>query len=226
MSLSTLHQRLRGVLQIYSSSSRVLLQSRIINISPRQCIELVRINAHRGLCTAPKQSSFVGRKTLEDFHRKDGVPKSFTLIYRSNFANYFLGSQIFVVLSIAASLTTLLLSLLQSQANKEMRDKAIDTKKEDIQKEVEDDREQKRVLLAKVMGPDGSEEGDLKTIRPSIADLVEKDLGIFAVMMFCLVTITLCMNRLLCTIPVRIYVGKQVSVNSLRFGFQTLYFIL
>ncbi len=164
--------------------------------------------ARRKFSEIPQE--FCGSKTLERLHRKDGIPKSYILIYRTNFPNYLMFSQIFVFLAIGATITTALLLLVTGGLTEEQ-------KKEKKAKQL-DEVQQKNLIENETAAmkalQEYKEEQGIKdpTSKPQIEDLLEDDASQMIVMGMFLITMAIGLFRIQRFMPVRIYANPKVNV--------------
>lgn len=151
---------------------------------------------------------FGGSKTLERLHRKDGIPKSYTLIYRTNFPNYLMFSQMFVLLAIGATITTGLILLTGGLTEEQKEEKKAKQLEEVQQRKLSVQESPAMKALQEYKDEQGIKE---PTSKPQVEDLLEGDGYQMAAMTMFLITMGISLFRIQRFLPVRIYANQKVN---------------
>lgn len=170
------------------------------------------LGRNRTYSTIRDSEGFCAPKTAERLRLRDGMPKSYKLIYRSSFQNYLLSVQI-IILVMAVGVITLLAFVIVSPPT----EKRTEEEKMELRRALAKSQAENRSGLEKKLKGDISNPDDVKAKlgSPSLIDIYTEDdptlFGILAVLLLSLIISLIRLQRLL---PIRIYANNKVMFKN------------
>ncbi|ODN05842.1 hypothetical protein Ocin01_00848 [Orchesella cincta] len=156
-----------------------------------------------------ESKEFCGTKTLARYYRRDGVPNTYKLIYRSNFPGYLLTAQAGVFITLVALIAVGITYAIQVVTYDEDDERA---RKDELHKLYEERRTRENESeFVKAVQNIREERGwtNSSAKGPQMEDLVEGGPAVFGFFIFTLVTFAAALFRLQQLVPVRLYVNNK-----------------
>lgn len=159
--------------------------------------------------TTFKTKPFATPKSVAKFHARDGLsPKSFTLIYKSDFQWYLVVAQTTVLLAIASTIVVVTAAYLDSQLPPEEKAKRAAENRARIMESEKNVRNEFKLAAGVIDVAPGPEVVDN---LPSMADVISEDLDFIGIFLVMLIALGLTIFRLMTMLPLRVYVGQKVG---------------
>ncbi|CAL8086469.1 unnamed protein product [Orchesella dallaii] len=183
-----------------------------LECQPRNGFKLFMRNYSSG------SKSLFGTKAVERLHRRDGISKSYQLVYRSDLPNFLLATQAGVFVSLLAlvftGITYIVLGPLSEEEQVARRDEIRKQSEEKRQKERESELEKviSNIRTEKGWSEPRSDKG------PQIEDLTEGGPAVYVMIITTVVFFAAALFRLQQLMPVRMYVNEKKHAVAVYYG--------